>query len=107
MPDIDIVWLGAIDCRISMGLPVNFGQGTEPEWLEAKEKFMSILGKHDKPYGGFALANPPFGSLAQVRKATERMSFCIVTGDVLHLTGMAVDLKQSREVVNGRFSGKN
>jgi 4-hydroxy-2-oxoheptanedioate aldolase len=97
-PDIDIVWLGALDCRISMNLPGQFGQGTEPEWLAAKEKFMATLDKHDKPYGGFAIATPPFGTLDTIREASKRMSYCTITADVLHLGSLATDLHNARGV---------
>merc|ERR1712098_291629 len=40
--DIDIVWLGALDARVSMGFRGNFGSGDEPEWLAAREKFFKI-----------------------------------------------------------------
>lgn len=54
VPDIDIVWLGSLDCRISMNLAANQGMGgSEPEWIEAEAKFEEILKKHDKPRGGF------------------------------------------------------
>lgn len=83
-----------------MNLPANFGAGDEPEWLAAKDKFMAILDKHDKPYGGFALPNPPFGSLEAVKSAAERMSFMTITGDVLHLGNMGNDLQQVRELLS-------
>ncbi|KAH7312481.1 Pyruvate/Phosphoenolpyruvate kinase-like domain-containing protein [Stachybotrys elegans] len=97
-PDIDFVWLGQLDCRVSMGLPGGFGVASEPEWLAAKEKFMSIMKKHDKPYGGFAFANPAIGGLAQVAASKENMSFMIVTSDITALTGLAQELKDCREV---------
>ena len=98
VPDIDIVWLGALDARISMGFPGNFGSGSEPEWLAAREKFFSVLDKHDKPYGGFAIATPPFGNLDTIRKASERMSFLQISADVLHLSAMMKDLSDARGV---------
>lgn len=99
VPDIDIVWLGSLDCRVSMGFPGNFGVGAEPEWLAAKEKFFEIMKKHDKPYGGFAIACPPFGTAETVKKAAETMSFTIISGDVFHLGMLANDLQQARELV--------
>ncbi|KAI9158150.1 4-hydroxy-2-oxo-heptane-1,7-dioate aldolase [Paramyrothecium foliicola] len=106
VPDIDIVWLGSLDARVSMNLPGNFGFGEEPEWLAAKEKFFSIMKKHDKPYGGFAIASAPFGSPEAVRQAAETMSFMTITGDVLHLGYLANDLQQARELVSLENRGK-
>ncbi|TQS33381.1 hypothetical protein Golomagni_06279, partial [Golovinomyces magnicellulatus] len=100
--DIDIVWLGTLDARVSMDLDAGFGaDDTEPEWLAAKQKFMDILAKHDKPYGGISFPQPPFGSPESLAKAAERMSFIAVAGDVLALQGMATDLAVSRTVVAG------
>lgn len=79
-PDVDIVWLGSLDCRVSMNLAANMGStlppllipswrqlpwwklltdnvllvgGDEPEWIEAEKKFEETLKKHNKPRGGF------------------------------------------------------
>jgi 4-hydroxy-2-oxoheptanedioate aldolase len=83
-----------------MNLPANMGMGgDEKEWLDAREKFFSVLDKHDKPYSGFAFGNPPFGSPEGLKKAAERMSMIIVSADVLHLAGMGQDLAQARELV--------
>lgn len=93
-----------------MNLPGNSGMGgSEPEWLEARDKFFAVLDKHDKPYGGFAFATPPYGSEETIKKAAERMSFIMMTADVLHLSLMAQDLAQAREIVklpetNGKMS---
>ncbi|KAF4465008.1 aldolase citrate lyase family [Fusarium albosuccineum] len=100
VPDIDLVWLGSLDCRISMNLPANMGMGgDEKEWLDAREKFMSVLDKHDKPYAGFAFGTPPFGSPEAIKKAAERMSLMIATADVVHLNALYQDLTQARELV--------
>ncbi|KAF5007378.1 hypothetical protein FDECE_6309 [Fusarium decemcellulare] len=100
VPDIDLVWLGSLDCRISMNLPANMGMGgDEKEWLDAREKFMSVLDKHDKPYAGFAFGTPPFGSPEAIKKAAERMSLMIATADVVHLNALYRDLTQARELV--------
>lgn len=82
-----------------MNLPGNFGFGEEPEWLEAKEKFFAALDKHDKPYAGFALATPPFGTIDTIREAAKRMSYMTITADVLHLGFLAKDLADARGVV--------
>lgn len=55
-PDVDIVWLGSLDCRVSMNLAANMGMGgDEPEWQAAEQKFVDTLKKHNKPRGGFGL----------------------------------------------------
>lgn len=83
-----------------MNLPANYGLGgTEPEWVTARAKFFEVMDKHNKPYGGFAFANPPYGSSEAFQKSSERMSFMCITGDVVHLMNMATDLKQAKELV--------
>ncbi|KAM4060755.1 hpcH/HpaI aldolase/citrate lyase family protein [Hirsutella rhossiliensis] len=100
VPDIDIVWLGSLDARISMNLPGNFGLGgDEPEWIAATDKFFKVLDKHDKPYGGFSFVQPPFGSAEGFKKATERMSFVMASADVMHLANLNEDLKIARGLV--------
>jgi 4-hydroxy-2-oxoheptanedioate aldolase len=57
--DIDAVWLGALDVRVSMNLPDPFSAspgGSEPEWVAAIEKYEAVLRKHDVPSAGMALA---------------------------------------------------
>ncbi|KAM0561415.1 hypothetical protein ACHAPJ_003296 [Fusarium lateritium] len=108
VPDIDIVWLGSLDARISMNLPGNHGLGgAEQEWLDAREKFFSVLDKHNKPYGGFAFANPPYGTPEGLQKAAERMSFILMTADVIHLAAMGQDLQQARELIASASSEAN
>jgi 4-hydroxy-2-oxoheptanedioate aldolase len=105
--DIDIVWLGSLDARISMNLPGNFGVGDEPEWLEAKAKFMSVMKKHDKPYAGFAIGSPPFGSPDKIIEAAKEMSLMAISGDVLHLSMMGQDLAQAKELIAGDRKTQN
>lgn len=96
-PDIDIVWFGTLDCRVSMNLPGNMGLGgTEAEWLEIVKVFDETMKKHDKPYGGFAFTDPPFGSPERFSAACERMSFITCTADVLHLSMLTHDLVRAR-----------
>ncbi|KAI5461583.1 Pyruvate/Phosphoenolpyruvate kinase-like domain-containing protein [Mariannaea sp. PMI_226] len=100
VPDIDMVWLGSLDARVSMNLPGNSGLGgSEPEWLEATDKFFAVIDKHDKPYSGFCFVKPPYGSPKAVKKAAERMSMIFVSVDVVALSGMAYELAHSREAV--------
>lgn len=88
-----------------MNLPGNFGSGSEPEWLAAREKFFAALDKHDKPYAGFAIATPPFGTLDSIRDASKRMSYMTITADVLHLGFLAKDLADARGVVGDFVKG--
>lgn len=100
------MWLGSLDARVSMGFPGQFGSGTEPEWLAAREKFFQVMDKHDKPYGGFAIATAPFGTLDTIRQASKRMSYMTITADVMHLMNLGQDLKNAREVA-GDFVKKD
>ena len=46
--------VGTLDLRISMGLPPNMGQGSEPEFLAAVDKVWKTAEKYGKAKGGFA-----------------------------------------------------
>ncbi|KAK2042082.1 HpcH/HpaI aldolase/citrate lyase family protein [Colletotrichum somersetense] len=100
-PDIDVVWFGTLDCRISMNLEGKMGGmgASEPEWLEISKVFFDTMDKHDKPYAGFAFGAPPFGSPEKIKEAAKRMSLIAVSADVLHLSAMAEDLRLAREAV--------
>ncbi|KAL2144235.1 hypothetical protein VTI28DRAFT_9446 [Corynascus sepedonium] len=94
VPDIDVVWLGSLDCRISMNLTANFGQGDEPEWLAAVEKFNSTLKKHNKPRAGFCLGGGP-----ELAKAAEDNCLLLHAADVLKLYEMGPQLLAARQAV--------
>ncbi len=94
VPEIDVVWLGGFDCRISMNLPGNFGQGAEPEWLAAVDKFNSILKKHKKPRAGFCLAGGE-----ELAKMGEDNVLLVHSADVLKLFEMGPQLAAAREAV--------
>lgn len=50
VPDIDAVWLGTLDARVSMNLSGNGGMGgPKPKWLEAVAKYSSTLRKTTSP----------------------------------------------------------
>lgn len=91
VPDIDMVWLGSIDARVSMGLPTR---GQEPVWLEAVEKFQAVLKKHNKPYAGFA-----FGPTSNLPKATAGMSMALVTSDTEQLMRMRMHLGEAKAIL--------
>ncbi|KAF4809448.1 4-hydroxy-2-oxo-heptane-1,7-dioate aldolase [Colletotrichum siamense] len=109
-PDIDVVWLGSLDARVSMNLPANMGgPQDEPEWLEIQKLFFETMDKHDKPYAGFAFATPPYGSPEKLQEAAKRMSLISMSADVLHLGMMAMDLQQAKQIVGpvGQKNGEN
>ncbi|ETS80545.1 hypothetical protein PFICI_08074 [Pestalotiopsis fici W106-1] len=97
VPEIDIVWLGSVDARVSMNFPANLGVGDEPEWIQAREKFFEIAKKHDKPVGGHCF-EVLRGTIQPLQKLAERLSFIIMTVDVFHLMKMEDDLKEARDL---------
>ena len=92
VPDIDAVWLGTLDVRVSMGLAGSFG-GPEPEYLQAVAKFESILKKHDKPRGGAAIGTPEV-----VRELGKENSISFVAMDAGALIGTTGNLSAAREM---------
>jgi len=92
VPDIDLVWLGTLDARISMNLPGNAGQGgTEPEWVAAVQTYNKTMEKHKKPKGGFSFAQGE-----ELVKAGQGMSFMAIDADVVKLAQMAATLQAAR-----------
>lgn len=80
-PDVDAVWLGTLDFRVSMGLPANFGMGGgEAEWTQCVEKYTAICRKHDKPMSGFCL--PPMPGWQDKGRG---LSFMMTAADVMAL----------------------
>jgi len=96
-PEIDAVWLGTLDCRISMNLPANFGAGNEPEWVQAQAKYIETMKKHDKPKAGFALGPPQ-----AVTAMGEGKSFLIVAADAVAIIGLTRDLATARDLFPAR-----
>ncbi|KAK4148926.1 Pyruvate/Phosphoenolpyruvate kinase-like domain-containing protein [Chaetomidium leptoderma] len=94
VPDIDVVWLGSLDCRISMNLPANFGQGDEPEWQAAVAKFDATLKKHNKPRAGFCL-----GGGEELTKMAQDNVLLVHAADVLKLYEMGPQLMAARAAV--------
>jgi 2-keto-3-deoxy-L-rhamnonate aldolase RhmA len=94
-PDVDAIWLGSLDCRISMNLPGNGGMGgSEPEWQEAVGLFKETMRKHDKPYSGFYMG-PPEG----VKKGIEGMCMAYIDADVVALGGMYEKLGAMKQAI--------
>ncbi|KAF6809175.1 aldolase citrate lyase family protein [Colletotrichum sojae] len=99
VPDIDVVWFGTLDARVSMNLPANVGgPQNEPEWVEISKLFFETIDKHDKPYAGFSFFSPPFGSTEKFQEAAKRMSMISMSADVFHLMMMGQDLQQGRQL---------
>jgi 4-hydroxy-2-oxoheptanedioate aldolase len=93
-PDVDAVWLGSLDCRISMNLYGTPMGGTEPEWLAAEKKFIDVMRKHDKPRAGFGLGLDGL-------KAAHEKGYAAVwyDADILRFLPMISDLAAARETV--------
>lgn len=90
---IDAVWLGSLDCRVSMGLPGFWGE--EPEFLAVLETLNRALRKHDMPYAGAALGTPE-----QMKAMGAGKAFTAVQGDVFSIVAAAQEnLKIAREVM--------
>lgn len=90
VPDIDAVWLGTLDARVSMNLPGNSGMGgAESEWVEAVAKYTSVLKKHNKPAAGFGVG-PTMAQMA------EGKSFIVVAADVMALGALAQGLQEAK-----------
>ncbi|KAL7949233.1 Phosphoenolpyruvate/pyruvate domain-containing protein [Trichoderma barbatum] len=91
VPDINMVWLGSIDARVSMGLP---SRGQEPAWLKAVDRFQATVKKHNKPYASFA-----FGRTSELPKTTAGMSMALVTSDTEQLMPMRVHLGEAKAIL--------
>lgn len=90
---IDAVWLGSLDCRVSMGLPGFWGE--EPEFLAVLDTLGKALRKHDMPFAGAAMGTPE-----QVAAMGQGKAFVAVQGDVFSLVAAAAEnLKIGREMV--------
>lgn len=91
-PEIDAVWLGAFDARVSMNLPAGFAvEAKEAEWLAAVGVFDATMKKHGKPKAGFSL-----GSGEQVKKDAADKSFMLLWADVVQLGMMGESLREMR-----------
>jgi 2-keto-3-deoxy-L-rhamnonate aldolase RhmA len=100
---IDAVWIGTLDARVSMGLPVSFyDQPTEPEWLAAMATYEATLKKHDKPSSGFALGPPEV-----VAKAAKGKCLLFIAADVFAILGGMGDLAEAKKWPACDFSAEN
>ncbi|KAE9367263.1 Phosphoenolpyruvate/pyruvate domain-containing protein [Stipitochalara longipes BDJ] len=103
--DIDAVWLGALDVRVSMSLPDPFSAnpgGNEPEWIAAISKYEAMLKKHDVPSAGMALAIA--GEEAMTRNGKGK-AFLVPAIDAVDLVlNTSKVLGQAREIFSPRAS---
>lgn len=94
-PDIDAVWLGTLDARISMNIDVfSFADPPTPEWAEATKLYEETLKKHNKPGAGFALGPPEVMRMMGGGKA-----MCVVAGDVMGLCAQSELLVAARDAI--------
>jgi 4-hydroxy-2-oxoheptanedioate aldolase len=91
VPDIDAVWPGTMDCRVSMGLAGFFGD--EPEWLDALCTYQKALEKHDMPDFCHVLGRP-----REMQAAGGQGKACVVvSGDVPALMVHIEELETARK----------
>ncbi|KAK4168355.1 Pyruvate/Phosphoenolpyruvate kinase-like domain-containing protein [Cladorrhinum sp. PSN259] len=95
VPDIDVVWLGSLDARISMNLKSSWQEmmqgAKEPEWLAAQAKYEEVMKKHNKPRAGFNFATGD-----ELTKAADGMSMITHSADLMKLLAMKGDLEAAR-----------
>lgn len=95
---IDSVWLGSLDARISMNMPTGSFFGTEPEWLDAVKVFEAALAKHNQPASGLAFGTP------EMRAAMSKgRSLLFCSADIFALMSTMGELAATRE----EFPAKN
>lgn len=92
VPEIDAVWLGALDARVSMGLLSMYG--SEPEWLDAVVLYRATVEKHNKPHAGITLAKGD-----ELRKVASKTEMCIIAADTLKLGELMGELAASKEIL--------
>ena len=90
-PEIDAVWLGTLDCRVSMGIGGGTLTGEEPEWLEVVAKYEATMDKHDKPRSGIVMG-PAMRPLAKDK------AFMVISADFTALVGMLGELAEARSI---------
>lgn len=93
VPEIDVVWPGMIDIRVSMGLAAPAVGEPEPEFVKAMAKFESVLRKHDKPRGGVALGPPEV-----MRELGKDNCISFIAADAMALMGLADVLPLAKEM---------
>lgn len=101
VPEIDAVWIGSLDMRVSMGLPANGGMGgPEPEWAAAVQKYLEITDKHNKPRGGMAL-----GPDEMFNQMQANLDFIVGAAEIVQLMSLQQDLQRMRDMTAYRIKG--
>jgi len=90
-PQIDIVWLGTLDARVSMNMAGM--SGPEPEWQEAVKMYDAAIKKHDKPSAGFV-----FGDPETMKASGKDKAFMVVAADVIALQTTMAQAAGAREL---------
>jgi len=94
--DIDAVWLGSLDCRVSMGLDSSLtAANDEPEWLEAVALYERTMAKHNKPKAGFTMGVTP----QQKADGAKGKVIAALGYDIFALVGQGVDLMQTKPLL--------
>ena len=95
-PEIDMVWLGRLDARVSMGLAAHDAPNgwNEPEWLEVERIYAETVKKHNKPHSGFCFAEGE-----ELAKQTGNMAMVLTGADVTALAGLADVARKSKEAL--------
>ena len=98
VPDINAVFLGSLDARVSMGLPGALGvPGHEPEWLEAVKLFGCTVREHDKTLAGSSLG---LGA-DEMRDEIKSLAMAWIAFNVMALMGLRDRLLSAREALEG------
>jgi 4-hydroxy-2-oxoheptanedioate aldolase len=94
VPEIDCVWLGPLDVRVSMGLQ-GFGVdgADEEEWIAAQKIYYDTIAKHNKPSSGLALGSPQ-----RRQEMGKGKCFVISCTDVSSLMGTLGELAEARQM---------
>ncbi|KAI9777814.1 MAG: hypothetical protein M1816_004403 [Peltula sp. TS41687] len=88
---IDSVWLGNLDCRVSMGLPGFWGE--EPEWISAMDTLRATLTKYNMPYSGLALGDDEW-----LKLRGEGRSLMFTSSDLAAVLRTADELRNTRKL---------
>ncbi|KAL8648876.1 MAG: hypothetical protein Q9210_004734 [Variospora velana] len=98
---IDAIWLGPLDMRISMGLEGLWG--SEPRFVKTVDLYQETLKKHDVPNSGMCLFRDwPKGA---------NKAFVVVAGDAFAFMGDVALINEARQNLgplsaNGKGDGK-
>ncbi|KAM0344839.1 hypothetical protein ACHAPU_007221 [Fusarium lateritium] len=90
--DIDAVWLGAMDLRVSMGFEGMWGD--EPEFLNAVGKYNNTLAKHNMPGSGIVQGPPEV-----MTRLSKGRAFMIVASDVQAIMGQKQTFLEARSLL--------